>query len=94
MSKTDTAPVTDVVKNPMKEFVSVFLPRATGKAEDFVFVGLNGKGYTIKRGMQVRVPRPVAEILWEAERNATRQIRYEQQLKDQAGASARMVGLY
>ncbi len=39
------------------DYVSVSLPRATGREEDFVFVGLNGKGYTVRRGLTVRVPR-------------------------------------
>ena len=54
--------------NEQTEYVSVTLPRATGKEEDFVFVGLNGKGYTIRRGVAVQVPRPVFEILEEARR--------------------------
>ena len=36
--------------------VPVTLPRATGREEDFVFVALNGKGYTIRRGQTVLVP--------------------------------------
>ena len=55
------------------DYVSVTLPRATGKEEDFVFVGLNGKGYTIRRGVTVRVPGPVQEILAEAQRQQARQ---------------------
>ena len=37
----------------MNDYVNVTLPRATGKEEDFVFVGLNGKGYTVRRGVTV-----------------------------------------
>ena len=55
------------------DYVSVTLPRATGKEEDVVFVGLNGKGYTIRRGVSVRVPRPVYEILAESQRQEQRQ---------------------
>ncbi len=69
--------------DPMKELVPVALPRATGKEENFVFVGLNGKGYTILRGVTVRVPRPVAEILNESRRQQERQaafIRSQQEL--------------
>ncbi|MBO4212440.1 MAG: hypothetical protein J5878_07285 [Oscillospiraceae bacterium] len=55
------------------DYVSVTLPRATGKEEDIVFVGLNGKGYTIRRGLTVQVPRPVYEILMESQRQQQRQ---------------------
>ena len=41
------------------DLVPVTLPRATGKEEDYVFVALNGKGYTIRRGVPVQIPRPV-----------------------------------
>ena len=71
-------------EDPMKEFVTVVLPRATGKEEDFVFVGLNGKGYTIKRGIPVNVPRPVAEILRESERQKNRQIDFEEEQTERA----------
>ena len=53
--------------NNQTEYVTVTLPRATGKEENFVFVGLNGKGYTVMRGVPVRVPRPVYDILAEAQ---------------------------
>ena len=55
------------------DYVSVTLPRATGKEEDIVFVGLNGKGYTIRRGLTVQVPRLVYEILMESQRQQQRQ---------------------
>ena len=55
------------------DYVTITLPRATGKEEDVVFVGLNGKGYTIRRGVAVRVPRPVYEILAESQRQEQRQ---------------------
>ena len=48
------------------DYTTVTLPRATGKEENFVFVGLNGKGWRILRGVPVRVPRPVAQILAES----------------------------
>lgn len=67
-------------RNPMKDMVTVFLPRPTGKEESDVFVGLNGKGYLIQRGVPVRVPRPVAGILRESERQAIRQRDYTDKL--------------
>ncbi|MBQ1371843.1 MAG: hypothetical protein IIY70_02815 [Oscillospiraceae bacterium] len=75
------------------EYVSVTLPRATGKEEDFVFVGLNGKGYTIRRGVPVQLPRPVYEILTESQRQQQRQQDFIQRQQENAARSAdRVVG--
>ena len=74
--------------DPMRELVTVTLPRATGKEEDFVFVGLNGKGYTIRRGVSVRVPRPVFDILTEARRQERRQADYIRARQEEAARSA------
>ena len=77
----------------MNDYVSVTLPRATGKEEDFVFVGLNGKGYTIRRGVSVRVPRPVYEILAEARRQEQRREDFIRLQQENAARSAVTVGL-
>jgi len=46
------------------DWITVSLPRATRSDEpNFVFVGLNGKGYKIMKGEPVSVPPGVAEIL-------------------------------
>lgn len=62
--------------DPMKQLVTVYLPRATGKEENFLFVALNGKGYNIMRGQQVMVPKPVADIIAERERQIDRRDSY------------------
>lgn len=79
--------------NKQTEYVSVTLPRATGKEEDFVFVGLNGKGYTIRRGVTVRVPRSVAEILTEARRQEQRREDFIRSRQESAARSAVSAGL-
>lgn len=38
--------------------------RDSGKYKDDIFVGWNGKGYNIKRGIEVMVPRAVRDIIW------------------------------
>ena len=73
--------------------VNVSLPRATGREEDFVFVGLNGKGYTVRRGVTVRVPRPVAEILAEARRQEQRREAFIRRQQENAARSAVTAGL-
>ena len=77
----------------MNDYVNVTLPRATGKEEDFVFVGLNGKGYTIRRGVTVRVPRPVREILTEARRQEQRREDFIRLQQENAARSAVTAGL-
>lgn len=79
--------------NPMQEYTTVSLPRATGKEENFLFVGLNGKGYTIRKGQPVRVPKPVAEIIKEQRRQMDRQAAYEDRMQEQARKSAAASGL-
>ena len=63
--------------DPMKDMRTVLLPKATGKEERELFVSLNGKGYTITKGVQVRVPRPIYDILMESQRQKIRQAAYE-----------------
>lgn len=67
------APVQEAPAEIISGRVSVTLPRATGREPSEVFVGLNGKGYTIRRGIPVQVPRAVAHILWESQRQEERQ---------------------
>lgn len=76
--------ISKVACDPMKEMVSIFLPRATGNEENFLFVALNGKGYTIMRGQHVQVPKPIADIVAESERQRDRQITYIDMLKETA----------
>lgn len=59
--------------NPMTDLRTVLLPRPTGKEESELFVALNGKGYRIRKGVPVSVPRPVYDIVMESERNKRRQ---------------------
>ena len=75
------------------DYVTVTLPRANGKEEELVFVGLNGKGYTIRRGVAVRVPRPVYEILAEAQRQERRQQDFIRRQQENAARSAVTAGL-
>lgn len=93
MAKATEAPAATVPYNPMKDLVTVNLPRATGKEEDSVFVGLNGKGYTIRRGVPVRVPRPIYSILVESRRQQERQAAYEEEQQKQMQRKATKYGL-
>lgn len=81
------------MKTTNNDYVTITLPRATGKEEDVVFVGLNGKGYTIRRGVSVQIPRPVYEILAESQRQEQRQQDYIRRQQENAARSAVTVGL-
>ena len=81
------------MKATNNDYVSVTLPRATGKEEDYVFVGLNGKGWTIRRGVTVQVPRPVYDILTESQRQQQRQLEFIRSQQENAARSAVTVGL-
>lgn len=63
--KVKTAPKEETALNPMKRMRTVFLPSEGAKGGNSLFVGLNGKGYNIMRGMPVQVPEPVAQIVQE-----------------------------
>lgn len=84
-AKKTTAP-TEAPYDPMKDMVRVFLPRASAKEENYVFVALNGKGYKVMRGTEVRVPRPVYDILRESTRLQERADDYSRAAAERAGA--------
>lgn len=48
--------------------VRIRLFKDNGKYKDDVFVGVNGKGYRIQRGVDVEVPESVANVLEESAR--------------------------
>ena len=58
--------------------VKIKLP-VTRSERDDVFVGLNGKNYLIKRGVEVEVPRGVAKILERREKMLSIAMEFEQQ---------------
>lgn len=55
------------VKNTPANTVSVFVPKVAGEAP-ILWVGLNGKSWSIPRGKRVEVPPEVAEIVHRRER--------------------------
>lgn len=64
-------------KNKPKK-VKIKLP-LTRTEKDDVYVGLNGKGYLIKRGVEVEVPYGVAKILERKEKMLSIAMEYEAQ---------------
>ncbi len=54
----------------------------TKTEKDDVFVGLNGKTYLIKRGVEVEVPAGVAEILKRKDEMLVAAMEYEESVAD------------
>ena len=66
-------------KKPAKpKMVKIKLP-LTRTEKDDVYVGLNGKSYLIKRGVEVEVPEGVAKILERKEKMLSIAMEYEAQ---------------
>lgn len=51
------------------EKVPVFIPRPEGEPEDSITITLNGRNYQIQYNKQVMVPRRIALIVEESQRN-------------------------
>lgn len=51
----------------MKEMVEIKLFKDNDRYQDDLFVGYNGTGYIVKRGIPVKVPRAVAQIISDSE---------------------------
>lgn len=72
----ETKDETPKVRKPKK--VKIKLP-LTRTEKDDVFVGLNGKTYLIKRGVEVEVPEGVAKILARKEKMLSLAMEFEAQ---------------
>ena len=57
------------VKNAEPKLVSVFDPKVPGE-DPILWVGLNGKAWSIPRGKRTEVPADVAEIVFQRDMNA------------------------
>lgn len=66
-----------------EERVTIRLPLSREERDD-VYVGLNGKGYLIKRGVNVDVPAGVAEILRRREEMLETALAFEDDLAKQS----------
>lgn len=76
--ETETAEVeaAPVAKHPQTAKIKLPLTR---QEKDDVFVGLNGKTYLIKRGVEVEVPWGVAKVLERREKMLAISMEYEAQ---------------
>ena len=62
--------------NKQEQMVSVTIPRGRKQEENFVIVSVNGRSWKIMRGVEVKVPRCVAEVLENAQMMAEEARRY------------------
>lgn len=63
-------------KNSANDTVKIKIPLTKTERDD-VFVGVNGKTYLIKRGVEVEVPRVVAEVIEHGERMRATAMEFE-----------------
>lgn len=77
MSEAKTTAAPKAAKKTVK-MVKIKLPLTRSEKED-VFVGLNGKRYLIKRGVEVTVPEGVAKIIARKEKMLSVAMDYEAQ---------------
>ena len=63
-----------------EKMVEVRIPLERGRANKDVYVAVNGKSYQIKRGVSVKVPESVAEVLKHAEKQAFKTMGYQESL--------------
>ena len=53
-------------RNYWSELVPFRAFKDNGKYKDDIFVGVNGRGYLIKRGEDVMIPRNVREVIYQS----------------------------
>lgn len=82
-TKKDATVEENIVPTVEEERVTIRLPLSREERED-VYVGLNGKGYLIKRGVNVDVPAGVAEILRRREEMLETALAFEDDLAKQS----------
>lgn len=64
-----------------EKMVTIKLPRPAKGESESQFVGLNGKRYLIKKGVEVEVPEAVAEILLNSEKAEEDAFIYSEKVK-------------
>ena len=64
------------VSDPYKDMVTIRLPLTREETDD-VAVGVNGRTWLIKRGVNVEVPKCVAEVLRHSEKMLMQSLEFE-----------------
>ena len=66
----------------MDKMTTIMLPRGRKNEENFVIVSVNGRSFKIMKGVEVQVPRYVAEVLANNARMAEEARRYVDRMAD------------
>lgn len=86
MATTKNTEVTENAAEVNSDRIELTLPPVkSADEENFLYVNLNGKGYKVKKGIPVNMPRPVAEVIMnslEAEREAVENKRKMLEVKE------------
>jgi predicted nucleotide-binding protein (sugar kinase/HSP70/actin superfamily) len=64
-------------KKPTGKTATVKIPLERGKKNKEYYVALNGRPYMIKRGMEVEVPKGVAEVIANSEKQILKSLEYQ-----------------
>lgn len=59
----EVKPVKKAEKDPWRDMVEIKLPKPFPNEENFIIASVNGKVFKIKKGVPVKVPAPIAEVL-------------------------------
>ena len=80
--KKTTAPVEETVpvEETAEKMVKIRLPLTRDNQED-VFVGVNGRTWLIKRGVEVEVPEVVAYVIYESEEALAKAYNYQASIR-------------
>ena len=75
-----TKTTTKATETEKEKLVKIRIPRGRDNQDD-VFVGVNGRTWLIKRGVEVEVPKCVAEVIRNAEEAEEAAYAYEDSVK-------------
>lgn len=73
MATTKNTEPKEMPIDPMKEKERLFIPIVSGEP-DSVWIALNGRSWNIPRGVEVEIPKPVADV-WRSKEKAERKAR-------------------
>lgn len=77
-TKESTEKVVNKTDESTEEMVEIKIPLERGKANKDVYVAVNGRPYQVKRGVAVNVPKSVAKVLQQAEKQLLKSMEYQE----------------
>ena len=77
-------------KDPWQEMTEVLIPKRSRTEQDTQLVSVNMRNFFVPKGVPVKVPRPVAEVLME--REAALKVVYDEAKEDFGGYAMPVTG--